>query len=101
MEIKSKITPEVIQAAIAMLTPYIPEISPSGLLDALKEYKANPTPPARQKPYTRQEVADLLGLSIMTINRMMNNGTLRRIKVGLRAVRIDPASVQNLLEKSA
>lgn len=100
MRITQKITPAVIQAATAMLSPYIPEISPSGLLDALKEYKATPIPPAHQKPYTRQEVADLLGLSIMTINRMMNSGKLRKIKVGLRAVRIDPASVQNLLENS-
>lgn len=100
MKITQKINPSVIQAAVAMLTPYIPEISPSGLLEALKEYKADPTPPIHQKPYTRQEVADLLGLSIMTINRMMNSGTLRRIKVGLRSVRIDPASVQNLLENS-
>ena len=98
MQITQKITPAVIQAATAMLSPYVPEISPAGLLEALKSYKKDPAPLLHQKPYTRQEVADLLGLSIMTINRMMNSGKLRRIKVGQRAVRIDPVSVQNILE---
>ena len=98
----AKITPAVIQAATAMLSPYVPEISPAGLVAALKAYDAQKTAkPAQQKPYTRQEVADLLGLSIQTVNRMMNAGTLRRIRVGKRAVRIDPASLQSILEGRA
>ena len=98
MQIANRITPAVIQAATAMLSPYIPEISPTGLIAALREYKGNDTGAGKQqKPYTRQEVAELLGLSLMTVNRMMNRGTLKRIHVGERAVRIDAESVKTLL----
>jgi len=100
MNIANRITPEVIQAATAMLSPYIPEISPSGLIAALRQYKAEETTKvAEERPYTRDEVARLLSISVQTVNRLMNAGTLRRIHVGLRAVRIDPASVKALLAK--
>lgn len=98
MEIQSKITPAVIQAATAMLSPYVPEISPTGLVAALRAYNIKDTKTADEKPYTRQEVANLLGLSVQTINRMLNRGTLKRIHVGERAVRIDRKSVRAILE---
>ena len=98
MQIANRITPAVIQAATAMLSPYVPEISPTGLVAALKDYKASDRRPAEEKPYTRAEVADLLGLSIQTINRMLNRGALKRIRVGERAVRIDRQSVRAILE---
>ena len=82
MKITQKIPPAVIQAATAMLSPIVPE-------PERKEYV---------KPYTRQEVCDLLGVSLPTVHRMVNRGVLRRIKVGIRTVRIDPKSVQELLD---
>jgi len=97
MKIANRITPEVIQAATAILTPYIPEISPSGLIAALRQYKAEEKKILEERPYTRKEVADLLGLSVQTVYRMMNAGTLRRIHVGKRAVRIDARSVKAIL----
>ena len=103
MQITNRITPAVIQAATAMLSPYVPEISPQSLIAALRAYKIGESPKTRQqeKPYTRKEVADLLGLSVQTVHRMMKAGRLRRIQVGLRAVRIDPASVKLLLDGAA
>lgn len=98
MQIANKITPAVIQAATAMLSPYVPEISPTGLIAALKEYNVKESKAAEEKPYTRAEVANLLGLSTQTINRMLNRGTLKRIHVGQRAVRIAPKSVRAILE---
>lgn len=103
MKIENRITKEVIQAATAILTPYIPEISPSGLIAALRQYEG---PEQRkenlpERPYTREEVARMLSLSVQTINRMMNAGTLRRIHVGPRMVRIDPASVKAILTGTA
>lgn len=102
MQITNRITPAVIQAATAMLSPYVPEISPQSLIAALRAYKIGESLKNKQeKPYTRKEVADLLGLSVQTVYRMMKTGRLRRIQVGLRAVRIDPASVKVLLDGSA
>ena len=98
MEIQSKITPAVIQAATAMLSPYAPELSPSGLVAALKAYNVKDTKKSEEKPFTRKEVAELLGLSVQTVNRMLNRGVLKRIHVSQRAVRISPQSVRELLE---
>ena len=64
MKITQKITPAVIQAATAMLSPYVPEISPSGLMEAIRNYSNVPEPERKEnlKPYTRTEVCELLAL---------------------------------------
>ncbi len=109
MKIEQTITPSVLQAATAMLSPYIPEISSAGLVEALKAYRegtdspaaapAAPPAPRFVKPMTRQEVAALFGCSLQSVSRWLSAGTLRRIRIGKRAVRIDPASVAALLER--
>jgi excisionase family DNA binding protein len=43
---------------------------------------------------TRPEVARRLGLSFSTIRRLGASGEITEIKLGKRAVRIDPASVE-------
>ena len=111
MRITETITPSVLQAATAMLSPYVPEISSAGLVAALKAYggpdspaaaPAAPAPtatPRFAKPLTRREVAALFGCSLQSVSRWLSAGTLRKIKIGKRAVRIDPASVAALLER--
>lgn len=98
MQIANRITPAVIQAATAMLSPYVPEISPTGLVAALREYRGTEAKEQTQRPYSRAEVADLLGMSLQTVNRFLNSGRLKRIHVGPRMVRISPESVRDLLE---
>lgn len=99
MQITQKITPAILAAATGMLQPYIPDLSPQGLIAALKTYEAaNTRRDATTKPLTRQEAAALLSVSVNTINRYMNLGYLRRVKISDRLVRIDPCSVQALLE---
>ncbi len=100
MQIRQKITPSVIQAATAMLSPYVPEISPQTLVKALSDYQTDALPNAAakiEKPMTRQQTAELLGVSLPTINRLLNRGTLRRIYITPGAVKVDPASVRALL----
>ena len=95
---------EILNAATALLSPYIPDLSATALLNALETYnedkeatasKQNTRP---QKPYTRQEAADLLGVALPTIDRYMANGTLKRIHYSAHSVRITRASVHNLME---
>lgn len=107
MKVTTKINPAILGAAAGMLQPYIPELSPQTLLNALKEYGAatepaaqKPTAAAITKPLTRRQAADFLGVHVQTINRYMNSGLLHRVKVGPRLVRIDPASVRTLLENN-
>ena len=103
MQIVNKITPAVIQAATLMLQPYVPDITPKSLVSALKEYapgeRLQMRPNAPEKPFTRAEVCELLGISLPTLTRYIKSGHLRKISLSTHTVRIDPASVRNLLEK--
>ena len=100
MKLDNRISPAIIEAAAGMLQPYCPELSPQSLLAAIREYGSfekaiAPNPPKRL--LTRKEAALLLGISLPTLNRMCNAGTLRRIYVTKGTVKIDPASVDAIL----
>jgi len=98
---------EILNAATALLSSYIPGLSANDLLKAIESYNENsesaaPKQNARpQKPYTRQEAAELLGVAMPTIDRYMANGTLKRIRYSAHSVRITPESVHNLMEGGA
>ena len=87
----------IASAAVAVLSPYCPGLSPDTLIEALKHHNAAPKTP-KTKPLTRRQVAELLQISIASVNRRMKDGTLRAFKVGKRAVRVDAASVEALMQ---
>ena len=107
MKEKSKIPSEILNAATAVLSPYIPGLSATVLMKALETYNegketAAPKQSSRpEKPYTRQQASDLLGVSLPTIDRYMANGTLKRIHYSAHSVRITPESVHNLMAGGA
>ncbi len=97
MQVQNRITPAVILAATQLLQPYCPDLNPRNLIAALKAWEVNPKP-VIEKPLTRFEVAELLGVSLPTLNRMMNDGRLQKIKLTPHgSARIDPASVRAFL----
>lgn len=98
MKIDSKIPTSVIQAAAAMFSPYIPEINPQNLIQALRDFSSGKGGDI-EKPLTRKEAAEILSISLPTVNRLLNRGILRRIRVSRQCVRIDPASVKNLINQ--
>jgi len=100
MRVANKINPSIIAAATGMLQPFVPELSPQTLVKALEEYRATDTANASPftKPITRKEAAELLDVSLPTINRLLNQGRLQRIKITAGCVRIDSASVKALLQ---
>ena len=104
MKVQSKITPAVITAATSLLQPYCPDLNPRNLIAALKAWEADPQKtetPIIEKPLTRFEVAELLGVSLPTVNRMMNDGRLQKIKLTPHgAARISPASVRAIISGS-
>ena len=107
MRTTTKISPEILNAATAVLSPYIPGLTAIELNKALETYNegketAAPKQSSRpEKPYTRQEASDLLGVSLPTIDRYMANGTLKRIRYSAHSVRITPESVHNLMAGGA
>lgn len=98
MEIQDRINQQIIVAAVNMLSPYVPELTPTNLISALKGHQATQTTaPKLEKPLTRQQVADFLGVSLVTVTRYLNTGKLRRIKLTGRNVRIDAESFRKLI----
>ena len=107
MRTTTKIPSEILNAATAVLSPYIPGLTAIELNKALETYNegketAAPKQSSRpEKPYTRQQASDLLGVSLPTIDRYMANGTLKRIHYSAHSVRITPESVHNLMAGGA
>ena len=106
MKMKNYPTSEILNAATTLLSPYIPGLSATELLNALETYNVDKEAAAKQnsrpeKPYTRQQAADLLGVSLPTIDRYMADETLKRIRYSAHSVRITPESVHRLMEGGA
>ena len=98
MKVKNQIPPAIITAAVAMLSPFVPELSPVRLLTALQDYgEATEEDTRPSKPYTIPELMALLNVSKPTIYKLINNGTLKRIKAAT-CTRISAESVYRLLE---
>ncbi len=98
MKINSKISTDILGAVSKILEPYIPELTATPLVKALKTFEHTQeahTQPA--VPLTRKEAAALLKVSLPTIHRFIRAGLLTRVKIGQRLVRITPESVENLL----
>ena len=107
MKKNKTIQPEILNAATAMLSPYFQDLTPEVLLKALETYNEDKTdvapkqPQRPEKPFKREEVAEMLGLSIPTIDRYMAQGKLQRIRYSSHEVRITPDSVYNMMRGGA
>jgi len=93
--------PAILTAAVSLLRPYAPDLSPERLRTALEQYD-EPAPAKAglresERPLTRRQAAKYLGVSLATINRYVNAGKLKRIPFTRRAVRITAASVRSLI----
>ena len=95
----------IILATVGLLLPYIPNISSDNLKKALETINnpntADKKDPRPQKPYTRKGAAEMLGVSLPTIDRYMASGLLTRVRYSARAVRISADSVHKLMENGA
>ena len=102
MKLKDNVPPAVLTAATGLLQPFAPDLSPTALVKAIRTYAEAPVDPYRiEQPLTRKDVAALLRCTLQTVNRYMNDGKIRRIRLSPTSVRIDPASVRALLAGNA
>lgn len=101
MKIKSSIPPATLNAAAALLLPYVPDVSATTLVAALRNHEGQAAPVSETRPMTRRQVAEALQMHVSSVNRLLNNGTLRRLKITGRSVRIDRASVEAMLAGEA
>ena len=101
MQVKNQIPPAIIEAAAAMLKPFVHDLSPTRLIAALQGYDSEAKDQeiinARPKqPYTIKEVCDLLRISKPTVYRLMERGDITFIKVG-SSTRIPAEDLDRLL----
>ena len=101
MKIKNSIPEAIITASVAMLTPFIPDISPTRLIAALQTYdsekKEQDVVNARpRQPYTIAEVCKLFRISKPTVYRMAERKELTLLKIG-NSTRVSVESVDRLL----
>ena len=101
MKINNKINPGIITAAVSLLNPFIPELSPTRLIAALQAYdserKEQDAVNARpRQPYTVAEVCKLFRISKPTVYRMAERGELTLLKIG-SSTRILAKDVDRLL----
>ena len=87
-------------AAASVLSTADPAITPAVLREALKSYKPEGAVVNQPKSrlLTRRDAADRLHVSLQSINRYLRDGILRSVKIGKRLVRIDPASIDELIQ---
>ncbi len=98
MKIKSTIPPATLNACTALLAPHVPDLSAASLEAALRNHTEGQAAPVTEtRPLTRRQAAEMLQMHVSSINRLLNNGTLRRLKITGRSVRIDRASVEAML----
>ena len=98
---QANVPPEIVTAAVTMLSPYISGLNPGALMRALESYTPNATSDkdARpKKPLTRKEAAKELGISIQSVDRYLATGRLTRVQYSPRAIRISAESVYNLMK---
>ena len=99
MNLSQRITPEILAAAAGILMPYCPGLSPSGLVEAIKNHRSEQSqkPQGLQKSLSYKEFAALAGLSLPTVHRLAKRGELKTVKIGPRLVRIPAAEVERIL----
>jgi len=83
MKMFQAIPNSILQATIALLTPYVPDLDMALLRKVLGEFAAysKDRPFAPDPMLSKKDTARALGLSISTINRMLRDGQLPHQKV--------------------
>lgn len=70
-----------IVAACAVLGPYVPELSPTSLVKALREHEVNPRA-LRPKMLNKHQASELLGISWYTLVSHAKTGRIPAVRVG-------------------
>ena len=100
MQIEKTLNQDVLAGAVALLRRHIPELTPATLVNAIRNFDTEAKPhtntSAMEKPLSRKEAADLLGISLVTLDKMIRNQTLAAVRIG-RHVRIPAEVVRNAI----
>ena len=105
MELKrEKIGMDTMQAFAVALQPAVPGLTGETLLKAIENYEPRKEGEGQdedsslKRPMRIKDTADFLGVSIPTVQRLLNKGMLRRVKLSSRLVMVDGESIRSLLK---
>ena len=94
MRIQNQSHAIVLNTAVNLLREHYPALTSEQLHAALSHSEIQNNV---QKKLTRRECAELLGVSVNSVNRYIKNGKLKAVNISPRLVHIDPESVRELL----
>lgn len=86
----------VVAAAIGLLSPFVPDLTPDALTKKLSVDVVEKDKVTRPE-YTRREAASRLGVALRTIDNYLSNGTLKARKIGRKRVLIPADGIEALL----
>ncbi len=93
---KDTIRPEILAGATALLMPFYPGLTAETLVKKLR------TEPQQEKQSDRlfsiAATAKYLGVSKMTVYRLLKDGKLPKVKVSKRLLRIPETAIQSFLK---
>lgn len=96
MKPDTPIPPVILSTAATVLQPYLPGLLPEILLDAIQSIRTEKSDQT-EKPLTRQQCAEMLGVSVNSVNRYIRAGYLSAVKISPRLIRIAPESIRRLM----
>lgn len=97
MKITKKIPDAVVMAASSMLLPFVPEMTPAGLLRAVAEYGDSTIKREPDGLVSTAQACKLLNVSYVTLWRMAREGCLKRVKVGPRLSRFRMSDIRDAM----
>lgn len=71
----------ILTAAVSVLGPYVPELSATALVTALRDHDPNAGPQA-DRWLDKHEAAKMLGVSWFTLNSWARDGKIKAQKIG-------------------
>lgn len=96
---KTKTLPdEILRAAVALLSPYAPDLTPYRVAEAIRAAcKPGSEPPEKAgECVTVAEAAQRLRVSRRTAWRMVRDGTLKTVRLGPKTVRVSESELRRL-----
>ena len=99
MRVEKTLNQDVLAGAVAMLQRHVPDLTPTSLVNALTNYGEEVKRPAPMgKPLTRREAAELLSLSLVSLDKLIKAGRLHASRIG-RRVLIDAEAIRNIMRE--
>lgn len=75
------VPPSTLQACVTLLQPHCPELSPTTMVKALREFDTSPSRTA-ERFLSKHEAAQMLGVTWHTVCRWARNGQIPTVKIG-------------------